>query len=224
MSDLSSSVCGARTRAGTPCQKPPMANGRCRLHGGLTPAGISSPHYVHGKKIESSVKASLHERYHHSFSSILNEFADKLVLDEEVALAKVRVREVVGHTKTGESKGFVLEANRQSRKISKALADSDSAALIEAANDLRALVRDGQRKERMVWDDVREWLDVQKKLVESERKRLLEAQEVESKALVRAVIGEIIFIVSEAVSEPDKTRLIGKIRELTMRAFAERGS
>lgn len=28
--------CGARTRRGTPCQCPAMANGRCRLHGGLS--------------------------------------------------------------------------------------------------------------------------------------------------------------------------------------------
>lgn len=27
-------VCGAKTRAGTPCQRRPMANGRCSLHGG----------------------------------------------------------------------------------------------------------------------------------------------------------------------------------------------
>ena len=26
--------CGARTRQGTPCQSPAMANGRCRMHGG----------------------------------------------------------------------------------------------------------------------------------------------------------------------------------------------
>ncbi|MBQ3565260.1 MAG: hypothetical protein IJA14_03870 [Alphaproteobacteria bacterium] len=29
-------VCGAKTKFGR-CQNPPMENGRCRLHGGLTP-------------------------------------------------------------------------------------------------------------------------------------------------------------------------------------------
>lgn len=29
-------MCGAKTRAGTACQCPAMANGRCRLHGGLS--------------------------------------------------------------------------------------------------------------------------------------------------------------------------------------------
>jgi hypothetical protein len=45
--DLSTAArCGAKTRRGTPCQCPAMANGRCRLHGGLstgpkTEAGIA---------------------------------------------------------------------------------------------------------------------------------------------------------------------------------------
>ena len=29
--------CGARTRNGTPCRSPAMANGRCRMHGGNSP-------------------------------------------------------------------------------------------------------------------------------------------------------------------------------------------
>jgi len=29
--------CGARTRTGSPCRSPAMANGRGRLHGGLSP-------------------------------------------------------------------------------------------------------------------------------------------------------------------------------------------
>ena len=29
--------CGARTRSGKPCRSPAMPNGRCRMHGGLSP-------------------------------------------------------------------------------------------------------------------------------------------------------------------------------------------
>ena len=29
--------CGAKTRKGAPCQSPGMPNGRCRMHGGLSP-------------------------------------------------------------------------------------------------------------------------------------------------------------------------------------------
>lgn len=43
-------VCGAKLRGkNAHCQKPPMANGRCRLHGGKTPSGPDSPHFKHGQ-------------------------------------------------------------------------------------------------------------------------------------------------------------------------------
>ena len=43
-------ICGAKLRGkDKTCQKSPMANGRCRLHGGLTPSGIESPNYKHGR-------------------------------------------------------------------------------------------------------------------------------------------------------------------------------
>ena len=37
MNNPMNDICGAHARTtGKPCQKPPMANGRCRLHGGLS--------------------------------------------------------------------------------------------------------------------------------------------------------------------------------------------
>jgi hypothetical protein len=42
--------CGAKKRNGEPCKGAAMANGRCRLHGGLTPSGLASPHYKHGRR------------------------------------------------------------------------------------------------------------------------------------------------------------------------------
>ena len=57
--------CGARTRRGTACQKPPL-NGktRCRLHGGLstgpkTPEGkarIAASHWKHGRRSKKFVQ------------------------------------------------------------------------------------------------------------------------------------------------------------------------
>lgn len=47
-------VCGAKLRGkNATCRKAPMANGRCRLHGGKTPSGPDSPHFKHGKYAEA---------------------------------------------------------------------------------------------------------------------------------------------------------------------------
>jgi hypothetical protein len=43
-------VCGAKLRKkNTTCRRPPMANGRCRLHGGKTPKGEASANFKHGR-------------------------------------------------------------------------------------------------------------------------------------------------------------------------------
>ena len=51
--------CGAKTRRGTPCKAPAMANGRCRLHGGKS----TGPQTHEG--LERSKKAN----YKHGFYS-----------------------------------------------------------------------------------------------------------------------------------------------------------
>ena len=46
-------VCGAKLRGkNAHCQKSPMANGRCRLHGGATPSGPDSANFIHGRYAE----------------------------------------------------------------------------------------------------------------------------------------------------------------------------
>ncbi len=60
--------CGARNRRGTPCQSPGMANGRCRLHGGLstgpkTPEGLRRSQMARWKSGDYSRNARLHRSY-----------------------------------------------------------------------------------------------------------------------------------------------------------------
>jgi len=52
--------CRAKTRAGPPCQQPAMKNGRCRLHGGMSPGaprGERNGKYRHGlRTIEAAAQ------------------------------------------------------------------------------------------------------------------------------------------------------------------------
>ena len=57
--------CGARTRKGSTCQSPAMANSRCRMHGGKSPgAPCDSGHgmYKHGR----------HTKMHLAMQSYIN--------------------------------------------------------------------------------------------------------------------------------------------------------
>jgi hypothetical protein len=64
-------VCGAKLRGkNATCKKAPMANGKCRLHGGLTPSGPDNPNFKHG-------------RYADAFKGQLAQKFDKSVKDEQ---------------------------------------------------------------------------------------------------------------------------------------------
>ena len=57
--DCPSIRCGARTRRGTPCQKPPLkGKNRCRLHGGLS----SGPKTAEGRAMIAAANTK-HGRY-----------------------------------------------------------------------------------------------------------------------------------------------------------------
>ena len=47
--------CGARTRSGDPCRQNPMRNGRCRMHGGASPAGRKHWNYKHGQWTKGAI-------------------------------------------------------------------------------------------------------------------------------------------------------------------------
>ena len=62
MIDMSLSSCGAKTRKGTPCANKPMANLRCRLHGGLS----RGPTTVAGRRRIAEAQRNRWERWRSS--------------------------------------------------------------------------------------------------------------------------------------------------------------
>ncbi len=48
--------CNAKTRSGKLCQKFPLTNGRCRLHGGRSLSGSEHGRYVTGRFTKESIQ------------------------------------------------------------------------------------------------------------------------------------------------------------------------
>jgi hypothetical protein len=87
------SACGARTRNGTPCRRPPLAGRtRCRLHGGASPAGISSPHFKNGRR--SRYLRDLPGMVQGGYQATLDD-GDLTSLRDELALLIARVRQLL---------------------------------------------------------------------------------------------------------------------------------
>ena len=77
-------ICGAKTRAGKPCQNAAMANGRCRMHGGKS---TGAP-----KNNQNSVKAgALYSDYYTDEEKLLAEELELESIDAELRLCKIRL-------------------------------------------------------------------------------------------------------------------------------------
>lgn len=80
-------ICGAKTRSGGQCQKPPVKGAnRCKLHGGKTPRGTDSPHWKNGlysQYASESLKDVLDE--------LDNQSTDELNPEKEIRLMQALI-------------------------------------------------------------------------------------------------------------------------------------
>ncbi|MEI7495909.1 MAG: HGGxSTG domain-containing protein [Betaproteobacteria bacterium] len=61
-------ICGAKTKAGSPCKKPPLqGRARCRLHGGMSLSGKDHPNYKHGHCTKESRRQNAYGNAHVKF-------------------------------------------------------------------------------------------------------------------------------------------------------------
>src|SRR5689334_1272270 len=75
-----------------------MANGRCRIHGGLQPQGIARPGFKTGR-YSKYLPARLAGRYEEAASD-----PELLALKDDIALLDTRIAQTVSALDTGESK------------------------------------------------------------------------------------------------------------------------
>lgn len=75
--------CGAKTRSGTPCKAPAMANGRCRMHGGKS-TGPRTP-----EGLERSRKANFKHGLYSAESIAERRYISQLLRDSRETLGQV---------------------------------------------------------------------------------------------------------------------------------------
>src|SRR5215218_5374034 len=158
-------ICGATNRAGGTCRAVPMSNGRCKNHGGLTPAGIASPHFQHGRysRVIPRVAARL---------AAAAADPNYLELRQEIALVDARLGELLGRLDDGEHGG--LWTTVLSRWAAYTLAQG-TAAEAEMREKLACAITTGA-DDWKAWDAVRDLVHDRRKLVAGEVKRILVSQ------------------------------------------------
>jgi hypothetical protein len=162
----------------------------CVVHGGKTPRGIASANTKHGR-YSRDLPTRLLDRY---------EAAQKdprlLELRDDISLLQARLSEVLSRVDDGES--GQLWANLITAKAEYLAASGDDqphklwqllAAIDAGANDYAA------------WSDVRSLLDQRRRLVESERKRIVELQQTISVERAMLLIGAISGILKARITD-----------------------
>lgn len=196
--------CTAKSkRSGEQCKR--MAchgSSKCAMHGGLTPKGAASPHFKTGK-YSKLLPARLRERYHEAL-----EDPKLLTMREELALTDARLADLLSRVDTGASGKLWSEARAAFKAFSAALESSDKENVSLTLRELSELLNRGHG-DSMNWREISNLITQRQKIVESERKRILDAKQYVTLDQHMVLLSAVYEAVRTHVGDPKILRLIG---------------
>lgn len=186
--------CGAQKKDGTPCRSSAMANGRCRIHGGLTPSGIASPHFVHGR-YSKVIDGKLSERYHEAMHD-----RNLLSLRSEIALTDTRISGLLEDVDHGDPGARWLELKELFTTLTLAINEHNVNVGANIFDQISQIINGGVN-DFQAWDQIREMMEQRRKLVDTERKRLVDMRQMITTEQAMALITGISTILREEVDD-----------------------
>jgi hypothetical protein len=189
------SQCGAKTRTGGQCKQAALQNGRCHFHGGKSLAGIASPTFQDGSRSKYVLPPRLRKRY----DAALN---DPALLEQrrEIALVDARLGDLLARVDTGESGALWSALMERREELIDAKRGGDTVKQVLALNAILDLISQGHADYR-AWRELAAALDQRRKLVESERKRLVEMQQVMTSEQAMLLMNALLMAVKANVSD-----------------------
>lgn len=140
-----------------------MKNGRCRLHGGLTPSGPASPHWKHGRHSEYMKRNGLLARYDKASKD-----PEIISLRSELALVDTRVSQLLERIGEHGNVGLWKDA-RKKLDAFKAAAGKGKNAVAgarAALQQLDDLITQGL-EDAHAWEELRESIELRRKVAET---------------------------------------------------------
>jgi len=183
-------------RSGQPCQKH-AAPGRavCHMHGGKSLAGIASPAWTDGAHSRYLLPERLRARYQAAVD-------DPTLLEQrhEVSLLDARLSDLLARVDSGESGAIwrALDAQRLALLVAQQL--GHTVDQIAATSAILDLIAQGHA-DYAAWREIGATLEQRRRLVESERKRLVEMQQVMTSEQVLILMNALLLAVRANVHE-----------------------
>lgn len=198
-------ICGARRSngAGICTCVAILQNGRCRVHGGATPAGVASPHYRHGRRQRwrraLAGQRALLERYEEALAD-----EQRLELANEIALTDAMISLAIERLSTGESGSLwadLVAAREEFRRAQRLKREAKRRAAITAAVEVILELIDRGASVAAARAELVELIDHRRKLTESERKRELDMHAALNTDQALELLGAIVAVVREEVKD-----------------------
>lgn len=166
----------------------------CTVHGGLTPGGIASPHFKTGR-----YSKHLPERMAEKYQESIND-PELLALDAEISLVDARLEDLISRVDTGESGTLWKMAQASFMDFRAANTSGDQDKMTVALSELNRLLNLGV-DDYKAWDEVGKMLEQRRKLVESERKRLMDMEQMITVERTMVLLSAVVSIIRENVTD-----------------------
>ena len=170
-----------------------MRNGRCRMHGGKSPAGIASPHFKTGR-YSSVIPTHLATSYEQALAD-----PDLLGIAEDIRLQDALLRNALDAMSRGEAGELWVQLKEQWALYQKAKKDPKQNEQ-DALYMIGFLIKEGYQ-DYMARIEVRHMLQERSRLVEAEGKRMERAQQTlttnQAMTLAQALLQAVLAHVSD---------------------------
>lgn len=178
--------CQAKRTNGEPCKANAITGMRvCRVHGGKTPKGVASVHFKTGK-YSKDLPTRLIGRYQEA----MNDTA-LLEMRADIALIESRLGDLLSRVDTNESGVLWKRTQAAYYELSESFKTQDATLIGSAMSKLVKCIKAGN-DDYLAWDEVTKALDQRRRLVESERKRLVEAKQTISAEQIMVLLTAIL--------------------------------
>ena len=197
MNEYKKKTCGAKTRAGGKCRKPPLSNGRCKFHGGKSiPAGPGHPTYKNGKFSKAPLVSNLAEKVQKEMEN-----AEQLSMRREIAIATIRINELL----EGDASSSSVAIHEANELHERALELLETGELTQAK---KILYQESQKLKQAMscaeaWREIIRLSDQKRKLVSSERDAMFKAGNMVTVTQCVHALSSMVAVVLERVEDPE---------------------
>lgn len=188
--------CGAKLRNSHPpryCERYPMVNGRCPLHGGKSLKGPASGTYQ-GKGFSKYFPSKkLGKIFARSFAD-----PELTRLRKDLAIVETRLVELIQSLSSEESGILWKQLRKKHRELKRSKPNSKKAPKL--LHEIGELIESGASN-HSIWKEIGQQIELRRRLLDSETKRVLTAHQVMTAEEVRMLIDTVATLIRDHVKD-----------------------